>query len=164
MRSFYAAVFLFSFAGISCIEKKQTKVAGVSTVVEKRDARIVAMEADVLTLINKYRQAKGLGELAMNDVVSEEARKHSENMAKGKVPFSHEGFNTRSKTITSKVPNVKGVAENVAYGQRSAQEVVADWIKSPGHKLNIEGNYKQTGIGIVADAKGVLYYTQMFVK
>lgn len=164
MRSFLAAVFLFSFAGVACIETKQTQVAGVSTTADERDARIVAMESDVLTLINKYRRGKGMSTLVMNNVVSEEARKHSQNMASGKVPFSHDGFNTRSKTITTKLPTTKSVAENVAYGQRSAQEVVTDWIKSPGHKMNIEGNYTQTGIGIVADSKGVLYYTQMFIR
>ena len=162
--SFIAAVFLFSFAGSACIETRQAQVAGVNTGSDERDARIVAMESDVLTLINKYRRGKGMSTLVMNNVVSEEARKHSLNMATGKVPFSHDGFNTRSKTITTKLPTIKSVAENVAYGQRSAQEVVNDWIKSPGHKQNIEGNYTQTGIGIVADSKGVLYYTQMFIR
>lgn len=164
MRSFLAAVFLFGFAGISCIETKQPQVAGVNTGFEERDARVVAMEADVLTLINKYRQAKGLSTFIANDIVAEEARKHSLNMSTGKVAFGHDGFSTRSKTITTKIPGTMGVAENVAYGQKSAQEVVNDWIKSTGHRHNIEGNYKQTGIGIVADKQGVLYYTQMFMR
>jgi uncharacterized protein YkwD len=164
MRSFLAAVFLFSFTGISCIATNQPQVAGVSTTIDTRDAKIVAMEADVLTLINNYRKAKGLSTFVMNDVVSEEARKHSANMASGKAAFGHDGFNTRAKTITSKVPGIMGVAENVAFGQHSAQEVVTDWIKSTGHRHNIEGNYTQTGIGIVADKSGVLYYTQMFTR
>lgn len=164
MRSFLAAVFLFGFGSIACVESRQSQVAGVSTGTDPRAARIVAMETDVLSLINRYRRGKGMTALVMNSVVSEEARKHSSNMATGKVPFSHDGFSTRSKTITTKLPATKSVAENVAYGQVSAQEVVNDWIKSPGHKQNIEGNYTQTGIGIVADANGVLYYTQIFIR
>lgn len=164
MRSFLAAVFIFSFTGISCIEAKRPQVAGINTTVETRDAKIVAMETDVLTMINKYRQAKGLPALVLNDIVSEVARTHSSNMANGKVAFGHDGFSTRSKTITSKIPGTMGVAENVAFGQRTAKEVVDDWIKSTGHRHNIEGNYKETGIGIVADSKGVLYYTQMFTR
>ena len=164
MRSFLAAVFLFGFAGVSCIETKQPQVAGVRTTVEERDVRIVAMEADVLTLINKYRRSKGLAIFKSNEIVAEEARKHSFNMATGKVGFGHDGFSTRSKTLTTKIPGTIGVAENVAFGQQSAQEVVNDWIKSTGHRHNIEGNYQQTGIGIVADNQGVLYYTQMFMR
>lgn len=166
MRSFFAAIFLLSFGAFSCVETKQQQVAGVSTTTTTSGTRSAkaAMEEDVLTLINKYRTTKGLPEFIMNGVVTEVARQHSADMAAGRVPFSHEGFATRSKTITTRVPGTMGVAENVAFGQRSAQEVVNDWIKSPGHKKNIEANYKQTGIGIVADAQGVLYYTQMFIR
>ena len=124
----------------------------------------VSMEESILELINKYRASKGLGKLKMHSAITEESYKHSSDMANNKVPFSHDGFNTRAKRLGEKINGLKSVAENVAYGQRSAKEVVEDWIKSPGHKMNIEGNYTQTGIGIAANKKGVLYYTQMFVR
>jgi uncharacterized protein YkwD len=123
-----------------------------------------SMEESILELINKYRKSKGLGILKMHVAISDESKKHSANMANNKVPFSHEGFNSRAKKLETKIPGMKSVAENVAYGQRSAKEVVEDWIKSPGHKMNIEWNYTQTGIGIAANKKGVLYYTQIFVR
>jgi uncharacterized protein YkwD len=122
------------------------------------------MEESILELVNKYRKSKGLGSLKMHVAISEESRKHSVDMANNKVPFSHEGFNTRAKRLETKISGLRSVAENVAYGQISAKEVVEDWIKSPGHKMNIEGNYTQTGIGIAANKKGVLYYTQIFVR
>lgn len=55
-------------------------------------------------------------------------------------------------------------AENVAYGQLSAKEVVKGWLNSPGHKKkNIEDNYTLTGIGVYTDKKGVIFFTQIFV-
>lgn len=137
------------------IKKKPIRTSTVSE---------AGMEESILDLINQYRKSKGLGILKMHTAISEESRKHSSDMANNKVPFSHDGFNTRAKRIEEKIHGVRSVAENVAYGQRSAKEVVEDWIKSPGHKMNIEGNYTQTGIGIAANKKGVLYYTQIFVR
>ena len=57
-----------------------------------------------------------------------------------------------------------GAAENLAYGELSAEAVVKGWINSPGHKKNIEGNYTLTGIGTYQDAKGVIYFTQLFMR
>jgi hypothetical protein len=41
---------------------------------------------------------------------------------------------------------------------------VDGWIKSPGHRHNIVGRYNLTGIGIVRDSAGKLYYTQLFAR
>ena len=46
----------------------------------------------------------------------------------------------------------------------TAKIVVDGWIKSPGHRQNIVGRYNLTGIGIVRDRAGKLYYTQLFVR
>lgn len=163
-KALFAAVFLVSgLALLSCTEvaKSQgTRTANTGSVA----SGAAAFEDEVLVHVNKYRKTKGLAPLRMNDAIAEESRKHSYNMANNIVPFSHDGFNTRSKNLASRIPGMRSVAENVAFGQQSAREVVEDWIKSPGHRKNIEGNYTQTGIGIAANKKGVLYYTQMFVR
>ncbi len=55
--------------------------------------------------------------------------------------------------------------ENIAKGQRSAQEVVTGWMNSQGHRENIlNSNYNQIGVGCVADSNGTLYWTQMFIR
>jgi uncharacterized protein YkwD len=155
----FAAYLLLSISFISCAQPKQ--VAGVSTVVNSEASSI---ENEVLRLVNKYRQSKGLSTLKMNSIVLDEARKHSTNMATGVVAFGHGGFDGRSQRLTQKIPGLRATGENVAYGQVSAKEVMEDWLNSPGHKKNIEGNFTQTGIGIVANRKGVLYYTQIFIR
>lgn len=123
-----------------------------------------SMADDILKLINEYRKKKGLGALAMNTVMSAEALKHSENMATRRTSFSHNGFQGRIKRISTSLDGVSNAAENVAMGSTTAKQVVDDWLSSPMHKKNIEGAYTLTGIGIAADKKGVLYFTQIFVK
>jgi uncharacterized protein YkwD len=42
------------------------------------------------------------------------------------------------------------VGENLAMGQTAARQVVAQWMASPGHRANILGNYRDTGIAIAS--------------
>lgn len=122
------------------------------------------LEEDILVLINKHRKSKGLAPLSGNMVIQMEARRHSMAMATNRIAFGHDGFNIRSKIVTSKVPGTNAVAENVAYGSNTAKEVVDGWLNSPGHKKNIEGNYKLTGIGVVRGQDSRLYFTQIFAR
>lgn len=124
------------------------------------------IEADILTLINDHRRSRGLGALQMNSIASGQAEQHSRNMATGRTPFSHDGFEQRVNNIKKEmgITYLAAVAENVAEGQMSAREVVKGWLNSPGHKKNIEGNYNQTGIGVSRSRSGDLYFTQIFLR
>ncbi len=120
------------------------------------------IENDILNLINQYRQKKGLPALQSNFVVTSEARRHTMQMATRRVPFGHNGMAARARFIKTKLPGVNAVAENVAYGNQTAEGVVSGWLNSPGHKKNIEGRYRLTGIGVARDVKSRLYFTQIF--
>ncbi len=122
------------------------------------------LEDQILALINQHRKARGLAALANNPVIEAEARRHTVAMASHRSPFGHDGFSYRSKVITSRVEGITATAENVAYGSKTAQEVVDGWLKSPGHKKNIEGKFRLTGIGVARDEKSVLYFTQIFAN
>ncbi|OQP41122.1 hypothetical protein A4H97_15165 [Niastella yeongjuensis] len=93
-----------------------------------------------------------------------QARRHSMDMGTHRVPFGHQGFPFRMKYVMEKVPGSATVAENIAYGNLSAQAVVSGWINSPEHRKNMEGNYKYTGIGVTRNMQNQLYFTQMFAK
>jgi len=121
-------------------------------------------EAMVLKYINEYRTQHHLKPLQMNSTISQQARKHSKEMATHTVPFGHEGFKDRIAILYKQVKEPRGGAENVAYNYKSAQDVVYNWVRSPGHKQNIVGNYNLTGIGIVRDSKGKMYFTQIFLR
>lgn len=122
------------------------------------------LEDDILALINNHRRAKGLPALQMNGEITAEARKHTMAMATRRIDFGHAGFNIRNRIILSKVPGTTAVAENVAFGSKTAKEVVAGWLSSSGHRKNIEGNYKLTGIGVARDKNATLFYTQIFAR
>lgn len=122
------------------------------------------MSADILKHINAYRKTKGLSALTTIEIANEQAAQHSKNMALKKTAFSHNGFEERIATISKTAGTMRAAAENVAYGQLSAKEVVDGWINSPGHRKNIEGNYTLTGIGVYRDNKGVIFFTQLFMR
>ncbi|MGB3268101.1 MAG: CAP domain-containing protein, partial [Microcoleus sp.] len=121
------------------------------------------LEKAVNQQINQYRASKNLPPLSVDPRITQQARIHSQNMASGKVKFSHEGFEGRVKAIS--IP-YQSVAENVAYNMGYSDPVrnaVEGWIKSEGHRKNIEGQFNLTGIGIAKNAKGEYYFTQIFV-
>lgn len=124
---------------------------------------IETMESDILRYVNEDRNAHGLTSLKMNEMESSLAAGHSHNMAAGKVKFGHDGFDKRARSIQKALGSAE-IGENVAEGIMTAREVVDGWLKSPGHKKNIEGNFSLTGIGYAQDKKGDIYFTQIFSR
>lgn len=118
-------------------------------------------------LVNQRRDSRGLPSLRWDDRVAAIAREHSQAMASGRRPFSHDGFDARADRIGGFL-DARSMAENVAYDSRTGQDlgrqVVAGWIASPGHRQNIEGDFTVTGIGAAEGRDGVSYFTQIFVK
>lgn len=54
-------------------------------------------------------------------------------------------------------------AENVAWNQRGAAEVVSTWMNSSGHRANILGaNLTEIGVAVANSAKGEPYWVQVF--
>lgn len=123
-----------------------------------------AIEHDILYLINRHREANKLPPLIENTTMAAEARQHSIDMASHRIAFGHDGLDTRTKSISAHVKGVTQVGENVAYGTMTAQQVVNAWLNSPGHRRNIEGKYRFTGIGVARDSKSQLYFTQIFAQ
>lgn len=123
---------------------------------------MATMNTQILQLINEHRKAIGKGGLQMIDAASTQATQHSKDMMNGATPFGHDGFDDRVNAVRKSIGFVNAAAENVAYGQLSAADVVDGWLHSPGHKKNIEGDYNLTGIGVAQNSDGVIYFTQIF--
>ena len=118
---------------------------------------------DVLKYTNQFRKSKGLPALIMRDDLNAIADKHSEDMAKGRCNFGHVGYEKREAQV-KRIFQSCSMAENVAYGASTGKEVVSLWKNSNGHRRNMLGDYKYIGIGIARDQRGVVYYTQIFVR
>jgi uncharacterized protein YkwD len=120
---------------------------------------------DVLKYTNQFRRSKGLRSLEMRDDVNAIARRHSEDMAAGRCAFGHDGYNLRVSKIKKTIKPCDGyVGENVAYGARNGKEAFDIWKNSSGHRKNMLGDYKYIGIGTARSRKGIIYYTQIFVR
>ncbi len=132
--------------------------------VHQHDVPTKQIEQEVFAYVNQYRVSHGLRPLVMNEAANQQARQHSLEMAKHQVPFGHDGFQRRMTHLHRDIQDIEGGAENVAYHYKTAKIVVDGWIKSAGHRHNIEGRYDTTGIGIVRDGQGRLYFTQLFVR
>lgn len=125
---------------------------------------VSSKSADILRYVNEHRRSMGLKPLQANSYISSVALGHSKDMQTGRTPFGHEGFNQRIDLIRKHLGPLHVAAENVAEGPMSAREVVDGWLHSPGHRRNIEGDFRLTGIGVVTAGNGNVYFTQIFTK
>lgn len=120
------------------------------------------IEVEILDEINLYRRALGLEELKPIAELSLESEGHNEYMIdEGTV--SHDNFSQRSSYLMNSV-GAKSVGENVGYGYRTSDAVVKAWLKSKGHRENIEGDFTHFGISVRQDADGKNYFTNIFIK
>src|SRR5690606_41718567 len=67
-------------------------------------ASLRPLEQRIFEEANRYRRSQGLAPLVANDVLTEIAREHSDNMASGAVPVGHEGFSKRFRLARAFLP------------------------------------------------------------
>lgn len=123
-------------------------------------------EQQAFDLVNAYRQEKGLPALENSDVIRDECRAHSQDMADGTVEFGHDGFQRRVNNISLSI-SLSSAGENVAWNKGHsdpAQTAVDGWINSQGHRENMEGDYTHAGMGVSINEEGEVYFTQIFIK
>ena len=117
----------------------------------------------VLQLVNAERAKNGLKALTMNANVTKAAQLRANEIS---TQFSHTRPNGQDPFTALKQFGVSysAAGENIAYGQRSPQEVMTGWMNSSGHRANIlNSRYTQIGIGVYQNASGVYYWTQEFI-
>lgn len=136
------------------------------TVPTSASTSLSTQENQVLTLVNKLRQSRGLQALKLNTTLRYVARLKSQDMA-ARHYFSHTSPTYGSPFTMMQRYGLRfsAAGENIAMGQRTAQEVMNDWMNSPGHRANIlSAAYTQIGVGCAKSSSGVLYWTQEFMK
>ncbi|WP_455541844.1 CAP domain-containing protein [Intestinibacter sp.] len=122
-------------------------------------------QVEVLNLVNKERVAKGLKPLTLNKELSKVATIKSKDMIDNNY-FDHTSPTYGSPFDMMKAFNIsyKTAGENIAMGQKTPSEVMNAWMNSSGHRANIlNANFTELGVGIYKDAKGSIYWTQMFI-
>lgn len=126
-----------------------------------------SMEQEIVKLVNQERANRGLSPLSENWEQSRIARIKSQDMANNNY-FSHTSptYGSPFKMLTDFGIPFTQAAENIAYGQQTAQQVMNSWMNSSGHRDNIlNPNYNRIGVGVARKGtNGPLYFTQLFTK
>lgn len=127
---------------------------------------VKTLEQQVIDLVNKERAKNGLSQLKGNWELCRVARYKSQDMI-DKGYFAHQSptYGSPFTMMQSFGIRFSNGGENIAYGQRSPQEVMNSWMNSPGHRANIlSATYNQMGCGVAKTSSGTYYWTQMFIK
>ncbi|HHU74760.1 MAG TPA: hypothetical protein GXZ28_09115, partial [Clostridiales bacterium] len=128
------------------------------------DSGLSNYASEVLRLVNIERSKAGLSALSTNSTLTAAADKRAQET---KQSFSHTRPNGSSFSTVLKEFNIsyRTAGENIAYGQRTPQEVVTGWMNSPGHRANIlNANFGKIGIGVYQASNGTIYWTQLFTN
>ena len=123
-------------------------------------------ERQVFELVNKERVKRGLATLKFDSELSRIARIKSQDMIDKKY-FSHISptYGSPFEMMEKFGLRFSAGGENIAWGQKTAAEVMNAWMNSPGHKANIlSGAYTHIGVGVAKMANGTLYWTQLFTN
>jgi uncharacterized YkwD family protein len=132
--------------------------------VEKVDFSSEALE--VLRLVNEERKKQGLNELILNHTLNGVATKKAEDMRDNNY-FSHQSpqYGSPFEMLQRFGVHYSSAGENIAAGQKTAQNVMTDWMNSSGHRANIlNKNYTELGVGYVEGGTYGTYWVQLFVK
>lgn len=119
---------------------------------------------EVFELTNAEREKYGLSLLKWNDVLTEVAMAHSQDMAtRGYVDhYTPEGLSPGDRLDAAGI-SYSMWAENIAVGQATPEEVVAGWMNSPGHRANIlNARITEMGAGYASGGFYGDYWTQVF--
>lgn len=99
--------------------------------------------------LNTLRVQNGRSALREDSRLTRAAQAYAEDMARHDY-FSHTGRDGSNVMTRARAAGCqgRGYAENIAWGQRSAQEAFSGWAASSGHLRNMLGsNYGAFGLG-----------------
>jgi uncharacterized protein YkwD len=149
--------------------------SSTATVTVSTTSGNTSFEDQVLVLVNQQRAAgascggtpyPAVGALAMNGSLRTAAQGHSFDMASQDF-FSHTSLDGR--TFDQRIHNAgyfgSYLGENIAAGQTTPASVVAAWMASTGHCVNImTGSYSAVGVGYAFNSSSTYrsYWTMDF--
>ena len=126
-----------------------------------------ALEMEEFALTNAARAEAGVPPLICDPDLTEVARAHSRDMC-SRDYFSHtnpDGDGPGQRVSNAGLPH-RGIGENIAAGNMSAEATHNQWMGSSGHRRNIlNGGYTRIGIGYSGCDTGWPHlWTQVFAS
>ncbi len=112
----------------------------------------------VLELVNQARALEGAGEVRLDAELMETAMIRAAELS---LYYAH--VSPCGKECFSIFRSSARKGENIAVGQKMAQQVMFDWLNSKGHHANIVNPvFTSVGIGCFTDNNGTKYWVQCF--
>jgi uncharacterized protein YkwD len=129
-------------------------------------------EQEVLELVNAERRQHALAELRAAPPLADAARLHARDMANDDY-VDHDSFDRSegrlmktcewSQRVLGFVPDEHQLAENIAAGASTPQEVVEGWMRSPVHRRNVFGTaFTELGVGYWPGGNAGFYWVADF--
>lgn len=156
--------------GISEIIEANPQVKNVNLIypnqkltIPTQDVASQNYEQQVIKLVNQERAKNGLPALKEDWELSRVARYKSQDMHDNHY-FSHTSptYGSPFKMMSDFGIHYGYAGENIAYGQKTPEEVMKAWMNSSGHRANIlSKNFTHIGVGYVKDGS---YWTQQFIS
>lgn len=126
------------------------------------DNSALSYAEQVVKLVNEERAKAGLPALTIDADITAAANVRAQEI---KQQFSHTRPNGSSFSTALKEQGVtfRGSGENIAWGQKTPEQVMNGWMNSDGHRANIlNENFKNIGVGYYQDENGVNHWVQLF--
>lgn len=120
-----------------------------------------AATARVAELVNRHRASAGCPALRWSDAAALAAQRHSDDMARNGT-LTHRGSDGSQVGDRVRAAGVewRAVAENVAQTTGGADDAVRLWLRSAGHRANIENcAYTHHGVGVRGDRWTHVFFT-----
>lgn len=129
---------------------------------ETTDTTNLSYVEQIVALVNKERANAGLSAVKIDANLANAASKRAHEI---ETSFAHTRPNgsSFSTVLAENGVNYRGAGENIAYGQKTPEEVMNGWMNSEGHRANIlNANFTTIGVGYYQNASGVNYWAQLF--
>ena len=120
--------------------------------------------AQVVELVNAQRAQAGLSALRLDTNAAQAAQTRAKEI---QTSFSHTRPNGSHFSTALKEAGVsyRSCGENIAWGQKTPEEVMEGWMNSSGHRANIlNPEYTAIGVGYAQNGAGTGYWTQLFIR
>ncbi|WP_331709960.1 CAP domain-containing protein [Paenibacillus swuensis] len=120
-----------------------------NTNIQQPSANKGSLEQQVVTLVNQERAKAGLSPLVSDAPLAKMAYDKAVDMENNRY-FDHNSPTYGSPFDMMKTYGIQynTAGENIATGQTSAQQVMTDWMNSPGHRANIlNSGFTKIGVG-----------------
>jgi uncharacterized protein YkwD len=113
----------------------------------------------LLAAHNRARMAEHKEPLKLSDKLAKAALAHATDMARQK-KLDHKGSDksTAAERVKRAGYLYVHIGENIANGQKTVEQVMESWMKSPGHRANILGEFSEMGAARVEDEDGSSYW------